>query len=508
MTASTVTAVIDLDLTGPTISRHVYGHFAEHLGRCVYGGFWVGEGSATPNEGGIRLDVVEALRHIGIPNLRWPGGCFADDYHWRDGIGPRELRPRMVNSHWGDVVEDNSFGTHEFMALCELLGADPYVSGNVGSGSVREMSEWVEYLTRGDDSPMAALRRENGRDEPWRVPFWGLGNEAWGCGGNLRVEQFASLARQYATYVRDHGDNTVYRIAAGANSDDYHWTETLMRSFDDLAAPDSRAWPFQAVSLHYYTMTRGWSSKGAATGFDEEEWYLALRNATRIEELVSRHEAVMDRWDPQRKVGLVVDEWGTWWDVEPGTNPGFLYQQNTLRDALVAAVHLDTFHRHAARVVMANIAQTVNVLQAMILTDPETGALVLTPSYHVFAMNRAHHDAASLAVTFKGEVPVRQVAGESLTTLSASASTRGDTALVSLSNLDARSPATVVLDLRGRDVTAHRATVLTAEALDAHNTPSTTGVAPREHAGVADHPRGLQVELPPHAYVTVELDLA
>ena len=359
MTASTVTAVIDLDLTGPTISRHVYGHFAEHLGRCVYGGFWVGEGSAIPNEGGIRLDVVEALRRIGIPNLRWPGGCFADDYHWRDGIGPRELRPRMVNSHWGDVVEDNSFGTHEFMALCELLGADPYVSGNVGSGSVREMSEWVEYLTRGDDSPMAALRRENGRDEPWRVPFWGLGNEAWGCGGNLRVEQFASLARQYATYVRDHGDNTVYRIAAGANSDDYHWTETLMRSFDDLAAPDSRAWPFQAVSLHYYTMTRGWSSKGAATGFDEEEWYLALRNATRIEELVSRHEAVMDRWDPQRKVGLVVDEWGTWWDVEPGTNPGFLYQQNTLRDALVAAVREvlgSQAYREAARRAGAGVA--------------------------------------------------------------------------------------------------------------------------------------------------------
>jgi alpha-N-arabinofuranosidase len=230
MSAPTVTAIIDLDLTGPTISRHIYGHFAEHLGRCIYGGFWVGEGSATPNEGGIRLDVVQALRSLGIPNLRWPGGCFADDYHWRDGIGPRKQRPRMVNSHWGDVVEDNAFGTHEFMALCELLGADPYVSGNVGSGSVREMSEWIEYLTRGDDSPMASLRRENGRDEPWRVPFWGLGNEAWGCGGNLRAEQFASLARQYATYVRDHGDNTVYRIAAGANADDYRWTETLLRS--------------------------------------------------------------------------------------------------------------------------------------------------------------------------------------------------------------------------------------------------------------------------------------
>jgi alpha-L-arabinofuranosidase len=508
MSAPTVIAVIDLDLTGPTISRHVYGHFAEHLGRCVYGGFWVGEGSATPNEDGIRLDIIEALRSLGIPNLRWPGGCFADDYHWRDGIGPRKQRPRMVNSHWGDVVEDNAFGTHEFMALCELLGADPYVSGNIGSGSVREMSEWIEYLTRGDDSPMASLRRENGRDEPWRIPFWGLGNEAWGCGGNLRAEQYVSLARRYATYVRDHGDNTVYRIAAGANADDYRWTETLLSSFDDLAAPGSRAWPFQAVSLHYYTMTGDWSSKGSATGFDEEEWYRALRNASRIQELVSRHEAVMDRWDPQRKVGLVVDEWGAWWDVEPGTNPGFLYQQNTLRDALVASVHLDTFHRHAARIVMANVAQTVNVLQAMILTDPETDALVLTPTYHVFAMNRAHHDAASLAVTFTSEVPSREVAGERLATVSASASTRGDTALVSLSNLDAQRPTTVILDLRGRDVTGHRATILTADALDAHNTPSTTRVAPQEHVGVTDLPGGLEVELPAHAYVTVALDLA
>lgn len=507
--STSVTAVIDLDLPGPTISRHVYGHFAEHLGRCVYGGFWVGEDSSIPHERGLRLDVVEALRALGIPNLRWPGGCFADDYHWRDGIGPREDRPRMVNSHWGDVVEDNSFGTHEFLDLCELLGADPYVSGNVGSGSVQEMSEWIEYLTRGDDSPMAALRRANGRDEPWRVPFWGLGNEAWGCGGNLRAEQFASLARQYATYVRQHGDNQVYRIAAGANADDYHWTETLMRSFDDLAAEPGRpAGPFQAVSLHYYTMTRGWSQKGSATGFTTEEWYLALRNALRMEEIVARHVAVMDRYDPHRRVGLVVDEWGTWWDVEPGTNPGFLYQQNTLRDALVASVHLDAFHRHADRVVMANIAQTVNVLQAMILTDPDTGALVLTPTYHVFAMNRGHHDAAALAVHLKGEVPEREVDGAPLPTLSASASARDGSALVSLSNLDAEEGRTLVLDLRGREVAGFAARVLTAGVLDAHNTPDAPdAVAPAAHDGVRRHPRGLEVDLPAHSYVTVSLEL-
>ncbi|ASR56086.1 alpha-N-arabinofuranosidase [Cellulomonas sp. PSBB021] len=507
--ADHLTAIIDLDLPGPRISRHVYGHFAEHLGRCIYGGFWVGEDSDVPNVRGIRSDVVDALRALQIPNLRWPGGCFADDYHWRDGIGPRDQRPRMVNSHWGDVVEDNSFGTHEFMDLCELLGAEPYVSGNVGSGTVREMSEWVEYLTRADDSPMAALRRGNGRDEPWRVPFWGIGNEAWGCGGNLRAEQFASLARQYATYVRDHGDNTVYRIAAGADSDDLHWTEALMRSFDQAGLGQSPAAPFQALSLHYYTMTGSWSAKGSATQFTTDEWYLALARAAHMETLLQRHSTVMDRYDPQRNVGLVVDEWGTWWDVEPGTNPGFLYQQNTLRDALVASTHLDAFHRHADRVVMTNIAQTVNVLQAMLLTDPDSGALVLTPTYHVYEMSTGHHDADALAVHLK-DVPAVETASKELPLVSASASTRGDTALVSISHLDAAESRTLVVDLRGREVTAHTARVLTADRVDAHNTPDALDrVAPRPHDdAVRPHPRGLEVTLPPASFVTLSLTLA
>ncbi|GIG20233.1 alpha-N-arabinofuranosidase [Cellulomonas chitinilytica] len=505
---TTLTAVIDLDLPGPTISRHVYGHFAEHLGRCIYGGFWVGEDSPVPNVRGIRSDVVEALRALRIPNLRWPGGCFADDYHWRDGIGPRDQRPRMVNSHWGDVVEDNAFGTHEFMDLCELLGAVPYVSGNVGSGSVREMSEWIEYLTRADDSPMAALRRENGREDPWTVPFWGIGNEAWGCGGNLRVEQFASLARQYSTYVREHAGNDLYRVAAGASDHDLHWTEVLMQSFDALDAGDGPAQPFQGISLHYYTMTGPWSDKGSATRFTEDEWYVALARAAVMDTLLDRHGAVMDRYDPKKRVGLVVDEWGTWWNVEQGTNPGFLHQQNTLRDALVATTHLDAFHRHADRVAMANIAQTVNVLQAMILTDPATGALVLTPSYHVFEMNTGHHDASALAVHLKGDVPTRDVEGTPLALLSASASTTGSSALVSLSNLDADEPLTLVLDLRGREVAGHAARVLTAATLDAHNTPQRPEhVAPAKFDGVRPHARGLEVELPPHSYVTVELAL-
>ncbi len=505
---ATPTAVVNLDLPGPVISRHVYGHFAEHLGRCIYGGLWVGEDSPIANIRGLRRDVVEALRALRIPNLRWPGGCFADTYHWRDGIGPRQHRPRMVNSHWGDVVEDNSFGSHEFMDLCEVVGAEPYVSGNLGSGTVQEMSEWIEYLTRADDSPMAALRRGNGREEPWRVPFWGIGNESWGCGGNLSAESYAPLARQYATFVRDHADNKVYRIAVGPTDDDYQWTEVMMRSFGALDGdPHAPATPFQAIALHYYTMTGTWADKGSATRFTAEEWYLALARARRLDRYITRHTAVMDHHDPYRKVGLAVDEWGTWWNVEPGTNPGLLYQQNTLRDALVASVHFDIFHRHADRVVMANIAQTVNVLQAMALTDPDTDALVVTPTYHVFAMNVGHHDAAALPVHLK-DVPALPVDGGDLPLVSASASTRGDTALLSLSHLDIERSSTITVDLRGRTVTGHRARVLTAADPTAHNTPdSPDTVAPRDHDGVRAHPHGLSVDLPAHSYVTVELTL-
>jgi alpha-N-arabinofuranosidase len=342
------------------------------------------------------------------------------------------------------------------------------------------------------------------------VPFWGLGNEAWGCGGNLRAEQFASLARQYATYARNQGGNTLTRIAAGASDADYHWTETLMRSLGDLAAdPAAAAGPFQALSLHYYTMSGPWADKGDATAFSTDEWYVTMARARYMDELLTRHSTVMDRHDPHRKVGLVVDEWGTWWNVEKGTNPGFLYQQNTLRDALVAALHFDAFHDHADRVVMANIAQTVNVLQAMILTDPDTGALVLTPTYHVFAMNVGHHDAGALTVHLR-DVPTRHVEGSAaLPLVSASASVKDDTALVSLSNLDADEDRTLVLDLRGRDVVGHTARVLTAATLDAHNTPEQRdAVAPASHAGVRAHPRGLAVDLPAHSYVTVALDLA
>jgi len=499
--------VIDLDVPGPAISRHLYGHFAEHLGRCIYGGFYVGEDSDLPHEGGIRLDVVEALRALNIPNLRWPGGCFADEYHWKDGIGPKADRPSMINTHWGDVEENNHFGTHEFMALCELLGADAYVNGNVGSGTVREMSEWVEYLTRDGDSPMVRQRRANGREEPWKVPFWGIGNEAWGCGGNLRAEAYADLARRYATFCRDHGDNKLYRIAAGASNDDLAWTEALMKAVSCLGCGRTPRNIFQAISIHYYTVVGPWDSKGSATDFDAEDYYRTIIKAQDIERVIRGHSAVMDAYDPDRTIGLVLDEWGTWWDVEPGTNPGFLFQQNAMRDALVASLHFDVFHRHAERLVMANIAQTVNVLQAMLLTDDD-GGLVRTPTYHVFEMNKGHQDAASVPVHVVERPAPYELDGKTMELVSASASVKDGKGLVSVSNLDPVAPLDLVLDLRGGEVRNPAGRLLTASKPQDYNTTSDPqAVAPVPLTGVEPDPRGLRVTLPPHSFATISVDV-
>ncbi|MDD6142520.1 MAG: alpha-L-arabinofuranosidase C-terminal domain-containing protein [bacterium] len=366
-----------------TINKNIYGHFSEHLGRCIYQGFFVGKDSQIPNVNGMRTAAVEAMKHIKAPVLRWPGGCFADEYHWEDGIGPQEQRKRMVNTNWGYVVEDNSFGTHEFLELCDQIGCEPYINANVGSGTVREMAEWVEYLNSEGDSTVVRKRWENGRKEPFNVRYWGVGNESWGCGGNMRPEYYADEFRRYQTFCRNYGDNKLYRIACGPNVADYNWTDVLME----------RAGKFMdALTLHYYTLCGDeWAHKGAATGFSKSDFYKTLVRASRMKELVENHSKIMDKHDPEKRVGLIVDEWGAWYDVEEGTNPGFLYQQNSMRDALIAAITLNIFNQNCDRVVMANLAQTVNVLQAVILTEGDK--LVLTPTYHVFDLYKNHQDA-------------------------------------------------------------------------------------------------------------------
>lgn len=492
----TTTITIDITASKGTISRHIYGHFAEHLGRCIYEGMWVGEDSPIPNTAGIRNDLLDALRRLHIPNLRWPGGCFADEYHWRYGVGPRAQRARTINTHWGGVIETNHFGTHEFLHLCELLGCEPYIAGNVGSGTVEEMQDWVEYMTFGGDSTVADQRRANGRQEPWRVKYFGVGNENWGCGGNMTAAEYAATYRRYQTYVRNYGDNKVYKIACGASDFNYDWTETLMRE---------AARHMHGLSLHYYTVPHTWAHKGSATNFTEDEWFLTLKKALRMEEIVTNHAAIMDKYDPEKRVGLIVDEWGTWYDPEPGSNPGFLYQQNSLRDALVAGVTLNIFNAHCDRIHMANLAQTVNVLQALILTN---GAeFILTPTYHVFDLYQVHQGATLLETTIHNG-HAYQWQAESLPQLSVSASKNGAGVVhVTLCNLDSRVPAAVVLDLPGMTAIQELSgRIVTAGTMQAHNTfaqpqaVTTTALSSLAHDG-----QQVTVQLPPMAVAVVAI---
>lgn len=490
-------AILNTDIRKGKINRNIYGHFSEHLGRCIYEGIWVGEDSPIPNTKGIRNDVVKALKEIKIPVLRWPGGCFADEYHWKDGIGARETRKRMINTHWGGMVENNHFGTHEFMELCEMLDCEPYINGNVGSGTVQEMSEWVEYLTFGGVSPMSELRQQNGQQEPWAVTYFGVGNENWGCGGNMRPEYYADLYRQYQTYVRNYGDNRIHRIACGPNVDDYHWMEVLMREAGRF---------MDSITLHYYTVPGpAWEHKGAATGFEDSEWFTTMEKALRMDELITKHGVIMDKYDPDKRVGLIVDEWGTWYDVEPGTNPGFLYQQNSIRDALVAGLTLNIFHKHSDRVRMANIAQTINVLQAVILTEGEK--MILTPTYHVFNMFKVHQDAELLDLTI--DSGTYSFDGREIPEVSASASVTADGIIhVSLCNLNHAASATVSLELRGlagQQVEVN-GTILAGDKIDAHNTfNQPDAVAPQAFTAFTMEGDLLSVELPPMSVTVLEI---
>ena len=469
-----------------TIHKNIYGQFSEHLGRCIYQGLYVGPDSPILNRNGMRTDVVDALKALHLPVLRWPGGCFADTYHWQDGIGPQSGRKTIVNTNWGGVTEDNSFGTHEFMELCRQIGCEPYLSGNVGSGTVQEFSDWVEYCNMPGTSPMASLRRRNGQEEPWNVRYWGIGNEAWGCGGNMRAEYYADLCRQYSTYLRSYApDQKLFRIASGANVDDYHWTETVV---------ERAGRQIDAVSLHYYTVPGpDGQHKGSATRFTPAEYYHTLHKALFMEELVENHSRIIRRYQGDRKIGLAVDEWGTWYDVEPGTNPGFLYQQNTMRDALVAAVNLNIFNNHCDTVWMANIAQVVNVLQAMVLTEGDR--MLTTPTYHVFEMYKGHQNARQLESY--AETTLLGQEEEQVPELHLSASQQQDgSILLTVANLNDARPVPLHCLLAGARAARVEGRVLTGRP-DAHNTfdaPARVAPRPLDAALTED---GFTATLPP-----------
>ena len=475
-----------------TINKNIYGHFAEHLGRCIYGGIWVGEGSPIPNTRGIRNDVIEALKEISIPVIRWPGGCFADTYHWMDGIGPRKDRPEFVNVTWGDVVEDNSFGTHEFLDFCELIGADPYLAVNVGSGTVQEARDWVAYVNS-DKGPMADLRRENGHEEPWDVKFWGIGNESWGCGGNMTAAFYSNLFKQYATFCS--GEN---KIASGGMSHDLDWTETVMKNTEHYQHL------IQGYSYHYYTVCNTWANKGSATDFDKDEWFNSMSKTWFVDENLNQHSQIMDKYDPDKKVALIADEWGNWFDVEPNTNPAFLYQQNTLRDAVTAGLYLNIFNNHCNRVKMANIAQTVNVLQSVLLTQGDQ--MVKTPTFYVFKMYKVHQDATLLPVELQSNNYGNS--DEAIPALSVSASLDKEGRIhISIVNLDPDNPQNLSCEIPGQAVSKVSGEIITADQMNAYNdfnSDEKVNIQPFKSFSLKK--QILSVELPPKSVVMLELE--
>ena len=479
------------------INKNIYGHFAEHLGHCIYGGFYVGDTNKTiPHKDGVRLDVIEALKKLKVPVLRWPGGCFADTYHWKDGVGPKKQRPSMLNVWWGNVKEDNSFGTNEFLNMCELLGAEPYLSGNVGSGTPQELSDWIKYTTHPNgSSPMTDFRQKNGRPDPWHVKYWGLGNEAWGCGGNMKVEYYANVYRQYATFMTNwNNSDRIYRIASGASDADYHWTEVLMKEL-----PPNM---FDALGLHHYSVIN-WSKKGSSTDFSEREYFTTMQRALLMEELVTKHSEIMDKYDPQKKKALAVDEWGGWYDVVQGTNGAFLFQQNTMRDAMIAGATLNIFNNHCDRVKMANLAQIINVLQAVILTKEEK--MILTPTYHVMEMYNVHQDATLLPVSVTSNKYILDKDTLNAISVSASKDKNGVTH-VSLVNIDAAKTQTVSININGANYKTVTGRILTSDKLQNYNSfENPNKIVPSVFKGAQLNGSKLNLTIPPFSVVVLEL---
>ena len=483
------------------INPNIYGHFAEHLGRCIYDGIWVGPDSPIPNTDGLRNDVVEALRRLKPPVIRWPGGCFADDYHWQDGVGPRAERPRRINIHWGEVIETNQVGTQEFVHLCRLVGAEPYICGNVGSGTVRELRDWIEYCNFPGDSTWAQQRALDGSPDPLNVKYWGVGNENWGCGGNFSPEDYCTEFRRYASFARGFG-HKLYIIACGSPGNDVEWTDRFFRKLK------KDYWEFHnidAFAAHYYCGTAG-----TATEYNEDEWYHLIAKGLKMEELVLQQRAAMDAFDPSRQIGLIVDEWGTWHPVEPGTNPRFLYQQNSLRDALVAATTLDIFNRHADKVVMANIAQTVNVLQAMVLTEPDSPRILVTPTGYVYEMYAPHQGGKAVrTLVDTPDIGYTQASKDlRLDLVSGSASIKERALFLTLTNSHASQEVDLAVDmLGGATVESAEGRVLAGE-IHTHNTfdaPETIIPVP-----LAIITRGSQIHLtlPPASVAALQVHLA
>ena len=505
--AQHVAISIDASQPGPEISRNLFGQFAEHLGHGIYDGIWVGPDSKISNTRGIRNDVVTALRALKVPDIRWPGGCFADEYHWRNGIGPADKRAVTLNPNWGGVIEPNTFGTDEFMDFIHQIGSEAYVSVNIGSGTPREAAEWLEYMTAAQPTTMEKERAANGHDAPYNVAFLGLGNESWDCGGNMTPDYYLSQMKIYSHFVRNYnpaqqnGKGRMFKIAVGPGGDGprwTEWTEAIMKAYQQ----HTWSWDIDGLSMHNYTVVN-WVHKFASEDFGESEYAQFLKATFEMDSLIKTHSAIMDKYDPDKKVALVVDEWGSWYAPLPGSNPGFLVQQNSLRDAILAALNLNIFARHADRVRMANIAQMINVLQAMILTDGPK--MVITPTYYVFKMYVPFQDSTFVPVTFDAGTYTHD--NVTLPRVDAiAARDKSGKLWLEVTNIDPNQSAQIEIKVPGANAKSAAGETLTAAKVDSINTfeaPST--VAPKPISAKSEG-GNLVLEVQPKSVTVVSIE--
>jgi len=497
-----ITIKADINNKGNKISRQIYGHFSEHLGRCIYEGLYVGDDENIPNRKGMRSDVIDALKEIKVPLLRWPGGCFADTYHWRDGIGNN--RKRIVNTCWGDVVEDNSFGTHEFFELCEQLGCETYINGNVGTGTLQEMCDWIEYMTFPGESPLSLERAANGHKDPWVIDYFGVGNESWGFGGFMQPEYYAGIYRHYQTFLKNYNEEHPYKkVCVGPNEDDYRWTEEVLENCYAYPHPEGRHGFMDILSIHYYVIPGTWENKGSATSFTDNEYYTTLKKAHKMDEILKKNTEILEKFDPEGNIGFAVDEWGCWFDVEKGTNPGFLYQQNTMRDALVASVTFDIFNKHCKRVKLACIAQMVNVLQSVVLTDKDK--MILTPTYHVFNMYKVHQDATLINAELC-DVPKMNIDGEEVDIVTSTISENEAGEInISLTNISLENQQEVEISIDNCDKKKIKASILHADMM-AHNTfENPEAVTIKDFEGYSVEGNRIKIVIPPCSILGITL---
>ena len=505
------------------VSPDIYGHFTENLSGVVYDGIWVGKNSSIPNEDGIRKELITEMRKINPPVVRFPGGCFADSYDWRDGIGPEDKRPRRTN-FWADSespsapadhrYDPNQFGTNEFVHFCKLLGSQPYLAANLRSLPAEQFYRWVEYCNSpAGSTALADERAAAGYAQPFDVRFWGVGNEAWGCGGNFTAAEYAAEFRRYTTWVPRYGQ-TLSFIGSGPNVDDWEWT----RGFFEEIVRKGR-WQIRSVygwALHHYAWnlsrgkTQDWvQGKGDALKFEAVDWYELLSQGDRMQSLIDGHWQIMGEFDHDHSVKLVVDEWGPWYRPGGEATPGDQLEQiPTMRDAVFSAMTLDIFNRNPEKIAMANCAQLINCLNSLYVAHEDK--FCVTPVGHIFEMYKAHQGGQGIRTLFSAPPVLYDRDGHTANFwgLSGSATLHDKQLVLTIVNPHVSESRETMIAIHGGAVHSAAATILANADIHAHNTfEQKDAVTPRtQTAEVQDG--GLTFVFPAASVTKLVLDLA